>query len=74
VYTLEGNIILGKPNDQSIGPNHTVLLGDDDRISAWNTTSGFSHFVLVVGKPLNEEVAQYGPFVMNSNEEFKQAM
>jgi redox-sensitive bicupin YhaK (pirin superfamily) len=74
VYTLEGNIILGKLDDQSIGPNHTMLLGDGDGISAWNTMSDLSHFVLVIRKPLNEEVTQYGPFVMNSNEEFKQAM
>ncbi len=74
VYTLEGSIVLGKPDDQSIGPNHTVLLGDGDGLSAWNTGSDPSHFVLVAGKPLNEEVAQYGPFVMNSNEELKQAM
>ncbi len=51
-----------------------MLLGDGDGISAWNTMSDLSHFVLVIGKPLNEEVTQYGPFVMNSNEEFKQAM
>jgi redox-sensitive bicupin YhaK (pirin superfamily) len=49
-----------------------VLLWDGDGLNAWNTRNDSSHFELVAGKPLNEEVAQYGPFVMNSNEELKQ--
>jgi redox-sensitive bicupin YhaK (pirin superfamily) len=51
-----------------------MLLGDGDGLSAWNTWNHPSHFVLVARKPLNEEVAQYGPFITNSNEELKQAM
>jgi quercetin 2,3-dioxygenase len=30
--------------------------------------------ILVAGRPLNEPIAQYGPFVMNSNEQIHQAM
>jgi redox-sensitive bicupin YhaK (pirin superfamily) len=30
--------------------------------------------ILVAGRPLNEPIAQYGPFVMNSNEEIFQAV
>ncbi len=30
--------------------------------------------VLIAGQPLNEPIAQYGPFVMNSNEEIFQAV
>jgi redox-sensitive bicupin YhaK (pirin superfamily) len=30
--------------------------------------------ILVAGQPLNEPIAQYGPFVMNSNEEIFQAV
>jgi quercetin 2,3-dioxygenase len=30
--------------------------------------------ILIAGQPLNEPIAQYGPFVMNSNEEIFQAV
>jgi redox-sensitive bicupin YhaK (pirin superfamily) len=33
-----------------------------------------ARFLLVSGKPINESVVQYGPFVMNSREEIDEAM
>jgi redox-sensitive bicupin YhaK (pirin superfamily) len=33
-----------------------------------------SRLVLIAGRPLNEPIAQYGPFVMNTNEEIFQAV
>jgi quercetin 2,3-dioxygenase len=30
--------------------------------------------LLIAGKPLNEPIAQYGPFVMNNNEQIFQAV
>ena len=33
-----------------------------------------SRFILLSGKPLNEPIVQYGPFVMNSQAEIFQAV
>jgi hypothetical protein len=37
-------------------------------------SSAAAQFILVSGKPLNEPIAQYGPFVMNSQQEIYQAL
>ena len=38
------------------------------------TAHAASRALLIAGKPLNEPIAQYGPFVMNTNEEIFQAV
>jgi redox-sensitive bicupin YhaK (pirin superfamily) len=45
--------------------------GDFVQIKAGENTA---RFILVSGKPLNEPVARYGPFVMNTEEELREAI
>ena len=37
------------------------------------TTSERARFLILAGRPLNEPIANYGPFVLNSNEQLQQA-
>jgi len=65
-FTLEGSVVFGKEDASAVSASHTVVLSNGDGLSAWNKGTEPAHFVLVAGKPLNEPVVQYGPFVMNT--------
>ena len=54
--------------------NHSLVLFDrGDEISVQAGDEGI-RFLLVSGKPIEEPVAWYGPIVMNTQEELRQAM
>ena len=38
------------------------------------TAPAASKVLIIAGKPLDEPIAQYGPFVMNTNDEIFQAV
>ena len=47
-----------------LGPGAAVSVACDEAAS----------FIMVGGKPLNEPIARYGPFVMNTADEIRQAI
>lgn len=49
-----------------------ALLGPGTSVSV--TSDMAARFILVGGKPFSEPVARYGPFVMNTADEIKQAI
>ena len=54
--------------------NHSLVLFDrGDEISVQAGDEGI-RFLLVSGKPIEEPVAWYGPIVMNTQEQLRQAM
>ena len=52
-----------------------ALLGDGDRVrlAVASDAAAPADCLLLAGQPLNEPVARYGPFVMNTREEIEQA-
>ncbi len=71
LYYYEGDNV--QIEDKTITPNHGVELHSKQETTFINGNSE-SHFLLLQGKPINEPVAKYGPFVMNTDTEIQQAM
>jgi len=75
-YVFEGRGFFGTPEtapENSVSQPGLVVLSDGDYIQA-SAASEPVRFLLVSGKPLNEPIARYGPFVMNTQEEIQQAL
>ena len=71
LYVFEGD---GKYNGQYIPSNTLIELGTEDNTPDFIGGERGVRFLLVSGKPIEEPVVQYGPFVMNSREEIDEAM
>jgi quercetin 2,3-dioxygenase len=69
-YVYEGSARIG-PSDIAAGQLAVLSRGDAVRIAA--AEQGV-RLILVAGRPLEEPVARYGPFVMNTPEEIHQAV
>lgn len=74
VYVLEGEGTFWNSRSPGVSPHHLLLLGSGDGLEAWNKSSKPLRFILVGGEPLGEAVVQYGPFVMNTQEQIDQTI
>ena len=74
VYVLEGEGIFGNSKSSPVTAHHLLLLGSGDGLQVWNTSSSSLRFIVVGGKPIGEPVVQFGPFVMNTQEEIDQTI
>jgi len=71
LYVYEGS---GQLDGQG-APLHTLTtLANEQASHTFVAAEQGARFVLISGKPINEPVVQYGPFVMNTREEIDQAM
>jgi len=59
--------------DQEISANHLIEAVAHQDISIKNGAST-SHFLILEGRPIQEPVVQYGPFVMNTEAEIHEAI
>jgi len=74
LYVYEGDVEAGPAGPSRALKTHSAgVLADGDRIEVKAGTQG-ARFILLAGRPLNEPVVQYGPFVMNTREEIEQAI
>ena len=73
VYVYEGETELSSEKIASPSQTLTRFSGDGEVLIS-NHANNTAKLLVFAGKPLNEPIAQYGPFVMNTPEEVQQAM
>lgn len=75
VYLFEGAGTFGiaDPDGVSASAPRLLVLDDGDFLAVRAGESG-ARFLLVSGQPLNEPIARYGPFVMNTQEEIEETL
>ena len=73
LYTYRGNVSVG---ETAVPRQRMAILensGDGVRVQGQSGDTP-ARALLIAGRPLNEPIAQYGPFVMNTREELMQAV
>lgn len=73
IYVFEGQLTLGETGIR-VDSERLARLTEGDRLIIENRGALPAQCLLLAGLPLREPIAQYGPFVMNSNEEIRRAI
>lgn len=75
-YVIEGEGKFGSENEHAVDGQMILFARDGDEVRIENPADAEAtlEVLLVAGLPLNEPVARYGPFVMNTREEIYQAI
>ena len=72
LYLISGEIEIGEKKHQNVKDSTLILLTKGDELYVKAKTN--AKFLLISGKPINEEIARGGPFVMNTKAEILQAV
>ena len=72
IYLIDGEIKIGNQKHEKVENSNLVLLTKGEKLKVLSLTN--SKFLLVSGKPIGEQIARGGPFVMNTKTEILQAV
>jgi redox-sensitive bicupin YhaK (pirin superfamily) len=74
-YIIDGEGVFGGEKERAIDGQMVLFAQDGDQIRIENPVDAKAslELLLIAGVPLNEPVARYGPFVMNTEREIRQA-
>jgi redox-sensitive bicupin YhaK (pirin superfamily) len=76
VYVYRGEVSIGEGSDKAVLESQRmgVLDNADKADGVIVNAESDAHFLLIAGQPLGEPIAQYGPFVMNTQEQIYQTL
>ena len=74
LYAYQGALQVGPDQRAASAGRMAILSNVPDAAGVVVTAGAESRFLLIAGQPLNEPIAQWGPFVMNTREEVEQAI
>ena len=72
IYLIEGQIKVGNENHKKLEGSTLILLKRGKNLTISSMTN--SKFLIISGKPIGEQIAKGGPFVMNTKAEILQAV
>jgi redox-sensitive bicupin YhaK (pirin superfamily) len=72
-YVFEGGLTFGPADAAPVPAVRMVVLGDGQGVTARAVETG-ARFMLMAGAPIGEPIVPYGPFVMNTEQEIRQAL
>ncbi len=73
-YVVDGQGLFGGERERGADGQMVLFAQDGDEVRVENDATTTLEVLLIGGVPLNEPVARYGPFVMNTKEEIFQAI
>ena len=72
IYLIEGEIKIGEKGHDKVKDSTLILLSNGEKLKVTALTK--AKFLLISGKPIGEQIARGGPFVMNTKQEILQAI
>ena len=72
IYLIECQIEIGNNKHESVKDSTLILLSKGENLKVTALTN--AKFLLISGKPIGEQIARGGPFVMNTKQEILQAI
>ena len=72
IYLIEGEIKIGEKKHDKVNDSTLILLTNGEKLKVTSLTK--AKFLLISGKPIGEQIARGGPFVMNTKQEILQAI